>query len=152
MTRLAFTPGEGGGKPAKPESEESQSFSSFYLPYVYTPTPEDDQPAQPPVSPHDFADPPASNDQAVTPTKISIAEQIRIRNQERAEQDAAAQNERQSAIDIAQDIEWSPEDEASGLVSFMQATAQGRVTAAQTRRQRSARLCTRPTPKPSLEA
>ena len=59
----------------------------------------------------------------MTPTKISIAEQIRRRNRKRAEQDAAAQNRRQSALDIAQDIEWQNDTTDYDLAGFLQLAA-----------------------------
>ena len=60
MTRPAFTPGEGGGKPAKPKPEKSQPDLP---PYIYPSVPRKRQPAPPPI-PNDivtFVPPAPSN-------------------------------------------------------------------------------------------
>ena len=72
MTRPAFTPGEGGGKPKKPKSETAWDFP--WLVPQPQPEPESEPEVtsvtpmvtlvtnkpQPPESHHDYADPPAS--------------------------------------------------------------------------------------------
>lgn len=81
----------GGSRPPEPEEE--------------TP-PIDPQTTE---SPHEFVDPPATVSRPIRPPTISIAERIRLRNQERARQEAAAaQRRRQTIAGLPPDIDKEP--------------------------------------------
>ena len=82
------------------------------------------------IPPRLYAPPPAtaqppqreSTSEMTRPSQtVRLGEQILRRNEERAEQDAAAQSPEPSLSGFPQDIEWSPYLDASGLVTAVSA-------------------------------
>ena len=109
MPSPAFTPGEGGGKPAKPESENVWEF-----PWLIPQPPPEPEPEVtsvtpmitlvPPSPPQTQAPEPESTSETTRPSQtVSLGERILRRNEERARQDAAAQSGERSIADASQE-------------------------------------------------
>ncbi len=110
-----------GGSPAEPEAEESQPdwpwyYSHIFPPSLPEPTVDEDTPEQP--------TPPTS--QSIGQASSSDSDKESSRGSDKSRSDKGHQkpdSSQPSTSDFPQDIEWSPEDEPSGIVPFVQAAA-----------------------------
>ena len=111
MPSSAFTPGEGGGKPAKPESENVWEFPWRIPQPPPEPPPEvtsvtpminlvpNNPPSTTPTTPVQQAQPESTQ----SSQSFRLGERILRRNEERARQDAAAQSGERSIADASQE-------------------------------------------------
>lgn len=129
MTRLAFTPGEGGGKPAKPKP---------LFPWLEPqprPEPEPDVTSVTPMVNIISSNPPPPVQQTsvkprpatTRPGPVVLPPDILDINPDAVgsrEQQIAALNSGQSPSGFPQDIDWDPDISALGLVTFIQTAAE----------------------------
>ena len=108
MPSPAFTPGEGGGKPAKPESENVWEFPWLVPQPPPEPEPEVTSvtpminlvPPNPlPTAPVQQPQPESTSESTQSSQSFRLGEQILRRNRERARQDAAPQSGERSNVD-----------------------------------------------------
>ena len=114
-------------KPPAETQEESTLTQSPHLDFGNPPTPPAPEPNPFPTIPPGLHVPPPPTVQRPQPEPTSettrpsqtvqLGEQILRRNEERARQDAAAQNREPSLSGFPQDIGWSPYQDATGLVT-----------------------------------